>query len=155
MLPINIGVRYCELDKKVANEMEAMEQNAVLPKRWNGPLEQEHLNSQHPAWGHAKQKDHEDKIAHYDEAESLNLDKLLQAQIKTLQDNPEIDWKEKIKALQQQVEDKRKTWQGYKNRQQAINKYIQELKNNGLSGTHMNGHQPTHPVDNRVVGKDI
>jgi len=111
-----------------------MEWNAVLPKRWNGPSKQEHLNTQHWAWSHAKQKDRDDKLAHHDEftaelqmlssqqADSLKLDKLLQAQIQMLQDNQNSNWKEEIKALQQQVEaEKEKRW-GYKNRRHVVNK---------------------------------
>jgi hypothetical protein len=141
-----------------------MERNAVLPKRWNGPLEREHLNSQRRSWSQVKQKDRDDKLAHYDEfttelqklslqqAESLNLDKLLQGQIKMLRDNQEIDWKEKIKALQQQVEDEKEKRRGYKNRRQVINKSVQELKDNGLSGTRVNGRRPTHSANNMAVG---
>ena len=105
-----------ELDDKVADELEVMEQNAILPKRWNGPSEREHLNSQRRAWSHAKQKDRDDKLAHHDEfsaelqtlssqqADSLKLDKSLQAEIQTLRDNQNANWKEEIKSLQQQVE---------------------------------------------------
>jgi hypothetical protein len=55
-----------ELDNKVADELEAMEQNAVLTKHWNGPSELEHLNTQHRAWSHVKQKDRDNKLAHHD-----------------------------------------------------------------------------------------
>jgi len=96
-----------------------MERNGVLPKRWNGSAEQEHLNTQRRAWTHAKKKDRDDKLAHYNEftaelqmlstqqTESLNLDKSLQAQIKALRDNHDINWKERIKALQERVEDEK------------------------------------------------
>ena len=105
-----------ELDDKVADELEAMERNAVLPKRWNGPSEREHLNTQRRAWSHAKKKERDDKLADHDEftaelkmlssqqADSLKLDKSLHAEIQTLRDNKDVNWKEKVKALQQQVE---------------------------------------------------
>ena len=105
----------CELDNQVADELDAMEQNAVLPKRWNGLSEQEHLNTQHWAWSCGKQKDHDDKLTHHDEfmaelqmlssqqAESLKLDKLLQAQIQMLWETQISDWKEESKVLQQQI----------------------------------------------------
>ena len=44
-----------------------MERNGVLPKRWNGSAEWEHLNTQRRAWTHVKKKGHDDKLAHYDE----------------------------------------------------------------------------------------
>jgi len=59
-----------ELDDKVADELEAMERNGVLPKRWNGSAEREHLNTQRQAWTHAKKKDRDDKLAH----QSFSLD---------------------------------------------------------------------------------
>jgi hypothetical protein len=51
----------------------------------------------------------------------LNLDKLLQAEIKALQNNFNINWRERIKALQQQVKDEKEKQQGFKNWQQVIN----------------------------------
>lgn len=105
-----------ELDDKVADELEAMERNAVLPKRWNGPSEREHLNTQRRAWSYGKQRDRDDKLTQHDEftpelqmlssqqAESLNYDKSLQAQIQMLRDNQNANWRDEIKALQQQVE---------------------------------------------------
>ena len=117
-----------------------MERNGVLPKCWNGSAEWEHLNTQHRAWTHAKKKGRDDKLTHYDEftaelqalstqqTESLNLDKSLQSQIKALRDNHGINWRERIKALQQQVEDKRDKRRGFKSRWQVINTAIQELK---------------------------
>lgn len=105
-----------ELDNKVVDELEVMEQNAVLPKCWNGPSKQEHINTQCRAWSHAKQKDCDDKLAHHDEftaklqmlssqeADLLKLDKSLQVQIQTLRDNQNANSKEGIKALQKQVE---------------------------------------------------
>jgi len=140
-----------------------MERNGVLPKRWNGSAEREHLNTQRQAWTHAKKKNRDDKLAHHDEftaelqtlstqqTESLDLDKSLQAQIKALRDTHDIDWKERIKALEQQVEDEKEKWRGFKNRWQVINVAIQELKDNGLSGSRINGHCPTLQVENQAV----
>jgi len=156
-----------ELDNKVADELEAMEQNAVLPKRWNGPSEREHLNTQRWAWSHAKQKDRDDKLAHHDEftaelqmlssqqANSLELDKSLQAQIQTLRNNQNTNWKEEIKALQQQVEAEKEKRRGYKNRRQVVNKSIQELKDNGLSGARVHGRRPALSVESKPVDKDL
>jgi len=156
-----------ELDDKVADELEAMERNSVLPKRWNGSAEREHLNTQHRAWTHAKKKDRDDKLAHHNECtvelqtlstqqtESLNLDKSLQAQIKALRDNHDIDWKERIKALQQQVEDEKEKRRGFKNRRQVINVAIQELKDNGLSGSRINGHRPALSVEIKAVENEL
>ena len=76
-----------EIGEAVTDELEAMERNAVLPKRWNGPSEREHLSTQRRAWSHKKQKDRDNKLAHHDDftaelqilssqqAESLKLDK--------------------------------------------------------------------------------
>lgn len=156
-----------ELDDKVADELEAMERNGVLPKRWNGSAEREHLNTQRRAWTHAKKKDRDDKLAHHDEftvelqtlstqqTESLNLDKSLQAQIKALRDNHDIDWKERIKALQQQVEDEKEKRRGFKNRRQVINVAIQELKDNGLSGSRINGRRPALSVEIKAVENEL
>lgn len=78
--------------------------------------EREHLSTQHRAWNHKKQKDRDNKLAHHDDftaelqilssqqAESLKLDKSLHAQIQLLRHNQSANWKEEIKALQQQVE---------------------------------------------------
>ncbi|KIJ93662.1 hypothetical protein K443DRAFT_134976 [Laccaria amethystina LaAM-08-1] len=144
-----------ELDDKIADELEAMERNDVLPKRWNGPSEREHLNTQRRAWSHAKQKDRDDKLARHDEftaelqalssqqAESMKLDKFLQTQIKTLRDNQDSDWKEKIKAVQQEVEAEKEKRRGFKSQRQLINQSIQELKDNGLSGARVNGRRST------------
>lgn len=139
-----------------------MECNGVLPKRWNGPSEREHLNCQRRAWSQMKQKDCDDKLAHHDEftaelqrlssqqAESLTLDKSLQAQIKTLRDNQDTGWKEKIKALQKQVDDEKQKRRGYKNRRQVINNSIQELKDMGLNGSRVNGWHMTHLIETVV-----
>jgi hypothetical protein len=144
-----------------------MERNAVLPKHWNGPSEREHLNTQRRAWSHAKQKDRDDKLTHHDEltaelqiltsqqAESLKLEKSLQAQIQTLRDNPNANLKEEIKALQQQVEAEKEKRRGYKNQRQVINKSIQELKDNGLSGARLHGRRPALSVENKTVGKEL
>ena len=105
-----------ELDNEVTDELDVMEWNAVLPKRWNGPSEREHLNTQRRDWSHVKKKERDDKLADHDEftaelkmlssqqADSLKLDKSLHAEIQTLRDNKDVNWKEKVKALQQQVE---------------------------------------------------
>ena len=144
-----------------------MECNGVLPKHWNGSAEWEHLNTQCWAWTHARKKDHDNKLARYNEftaklqalstqqTESLNLDKLLQAQIKALRDNHDIDWKERIKVLQQQVKDKKEKRWGFKNRWQVINVAIQELKDNGLSGSHINGCCPTLSVQNTAIENEL
>lgn len=156
-----------ELDDKVADELEAMEENAVLPKRWNGPSEREHLNTQRRAWSHAKQKDRDSKLAHHDEftaelqfissqqAESLKLDKSLQAQIQMLRDNRNSNWKEEIKDLQQQIEAEKEKRRGYKNQQQIINKSIQGLKDNGLSGARLHGRRPALSVEKRTAEDDL
>ena len=140
-----------------------MEHNGTLPKCWNGSAEQEHLNTQHWAWTHAKKKDCDNKIAHYDEfttelqtlwtqqTESLNLDKSLQAQIKALQNNCDINQKGRLKALQQQVKDEKKKQWELKNQQQVIDIAIQELKDNGLSGSRINGCCPAVSVENKAV----
>jgi len=144
-----------------------MERNCVLPKRWNGSAEREHLNTQRRAWTHAKKKDRDTKLAHHDEfttelqalstqqTESLNLDKSLQAQIKALRDNHDIDWKERIKVLQKQVEDEKEKRREFKNRRQVINVAIQELKDNGLSGSRVNGRRPTLQVENTAVENEL
>ena len=171
LLPVLNSVEYFhsarELDDRIADELEAMEHNAVLPKRWNGPSEREHLNTRRRAWSHAKQKDRDDKLDRHDEftaelqalssqqAESIKLDKLLQAQIKTLRDNRDHDWKEKIKAVQQEVEVEKEKRRGYKSRRLLINQSIQELKDNGLSGTRVNGRRPTFSAGSSTVGHKI
>ena len=43
-----------ELEKRVANELKAMERTALLPNRWNGPTKQEHLREQRHAWSREK-----------------------------------------------------------------------------------------------------
>jgi hypothetical protein len=144
-----------------------MERSCVLPKHWNGSAEREHLNTQRRAWTHAKKKDRDTKLAHHDEfttelqalstqqTESLNLDKSLQAQIKALRDNHDIDWKERIKVLQKQVEDEKEKRREFKNRRQVINVAIQELKDNGLSGSRVNGRRPTLQVENTAVENEL
>ena len=127
-LPVFNSVEYFhsarELDDRIADELEAMEHNAVLPKRWNGPSEREHLNTRRRAWSQAKQKDRDDKLDRHDEftaelqalssqqAESIKLDKLLQAQIKTLRDNRDHDWKEKSRRSSKRSRWRRKSGEG-------------------------------------------
>lgn len=144
-----------------------MERNAVLPKRWNGPSEREHLSTQRRAWSHKKQKDRDYKLAQHDEftaelqilssqhAESLKLEKSLQAQIQILRVNQNPNWKEEIKALQQQVEAEKKKRRGYKNQRQVVNKSIQELKDNGLSGARLHGRRPALSVESKTVEKEL
>jgi DNA repair exonuclease SbcCD ATPase subunit len=159
--------RARELDDKVADELEAMERNAVLPKRWNGPSEREHLNTQRRAWSHAKTKDRDDKLAYHDEftaellklssqqADSLKLEKSLREQIQTLRDIQNANWKEEIKTLQQQIEAEKEKRRGYKNRRQVVNKSIQELKDNGLSGARLHGRRPAHSAESMIVEKEL
>ena len=158
-----------ELDNEIADELEAMERNAVLPKRWNGPSEREHLNTQRQAWSHAKKRERDNKLADHDEftaelqrlssqqADSLKLDKSLQAQIQMLRDNKDsdVDWKEKIKALQQQVEEEKEKRRGYKNQRLVVNKSIQELKDNGLSGARLHGRRSALSVESKTVERAL
>ena len=156
-----------ELDNEVADELDAMERNAVLPKRWNGPSEREHLNTQRRAWSHAKKKERDDKLADHDEftaelkmlssqqADSLKLDKSLHAEIQTLRDNKDVNWKEKVKALQQQVEEEKEKRRGYKNQRLVVSKSIQELKDNGLSGVRLHGRRPALSVESKTVEKEL
>jgi hypothetical protein len=144
-----------------------MEQNTVLPKRWNGPSEWEHLNTQCQAWNHAKQNDRDDKIAHHDEftaelqilssqqAELIKLDKSLHTQIQILRVNQNVNWKKEIKAVQQQVEVEKEKRRGYKSQRQVINKCIQELKDNGLSGARLCGRCRALSVESNTVEKDL
>ena len=144
-----------------------MEWNAVLPKRWNGPSEREHLNTQRRAWSHAKQKDRDHKLAHHDEfsaelqrlssqqADSLKLDKSLQAQIQILRDNKNANWKDEIKAIQQQIEAEKEKRRGYKTQRQIINKSIQGLKDDGLSGARIHGRRPALSAENTTAEKEL
>ncbi|KAF8951490.1 hypothetical protein BDZ97DRAFT_1909987 [Flammula alnicola] len=146
-----------DLDEKVVNELEAMEKNGVLPKRWNGPNEREHLSEQRRAWSHEKKKTHQERLSQYDileaeldtvslrQTESLNVDKALQEQIKVLRSDQGVNSKEKIKALQKQVETEKEKRRALKTRRQEIKKDIQELKDSGLNGSRINGRRPTLP----------
>ena len=89
------------------------------------------------------------------QAESIKLDKLLQAQIKTLRDNRDHDWKEKIKVVQQEVEVEKEKRRGYKSQRLLINQSIQELKDNGLSGAQVNGCRPTLSAGSSTVGQKL
>ena len=89
------------------------------------------------------------------QAESLKLDKLLQAQIQMLRETQIADWKEESKVLQQQIEAEKEKRQGYENQQQIINKSIQELKDNSLSGTQLHGRHPALSVESKTMEKEL
>jgi hypothetical protein len=146
-----------ELDERVANELEAMERIGVLPNRWNGPIKREHLSEQRQAWSREKNKAHQERLSQHDtlaadlktvsirHAESIDIDKALQEKIKALRvrSQQDVGSKQEIKIIQKEIESEKEKRRALKIERARIKKTMQELKDSGLNGSHINGRRPT------------
>ena len=161
-----------ELDERVANELEAMEQNGVLANRWNGPTKREHRSEKRHAWSQEKNQTRQERLSLHDtltadletvsirHAESIEIDKALQEKIKSLRSHQDIGSKQEIKMLQKQIESEKEKRRALKIEKTGIKKTMQELKDSGLNGSRINGRRPTfsNPVptaDNPAPQPDI
>jgi ATP-dependent Lon protease len=146
-----------ELDKRVANELEAMEQNGVLANRWNGPIKREHCSEQCQAWSWDKNQTHQERLTQHDSlaadlekvsirhVESIDIKKTLQGKIKAhcSESHKDITLKQEIKILQKQIKSEKEKRCALKIERAGIKKMIQELKDSGLNGSRINGRRPT------------
>jgi hypothetical protein len=142
---------------RVANELEAMEQIGVLPNRWNGPIQREHLSEQRHAWTWEKNQTQQERLSQHDalaadletvsirHAESIDNDKTLQENIKALRSRQDtsISSKQEIKKLQKQIESEKEKRCALKIERSGIKNMMQELKDSGLNGSRINAHRPT------------
>ena len=154
-----------ELDERVANELEAMEQNCVLANRWNGPTKREHRSEKRHAWSQEKNQTRQERLSLHDtltadletvsirHAKSIEIDKALQEKIKSLRSHQDIGSKQEIKMLQKQIESEKEKRRALKIEKTGIKKTMQELKDSGLNGSRINGRRPT--ADNPAPQPDI
>ena len=144
----------CELDDRVANQLEAMERIGVPLNRWNGPIKQEHLSEQHHDWSWEKNQTHQECLSQHDtlaaeletvssrHAESLEIDKTLQGKIKALRSHQDISSKQEIKMLQKQIEGEKEKRRALEIERTSIKKSLKELKDSGLNRSRFNGCRP-------------
>jgi hypothetical protein len=132
-----------------------MERIGVLPNRWNGPIKREHLSEQRHAWSREKNQTHQERLSQHDalaaeletvsirHAESIDIDKALQEQIKALRSQQDISSKQEIKNIQKEIESEKEKRRALKIERTRIKKTMQELKDSGLNGSRINGRRPT------------
>jgi chromosome segregation ATPase len=153
----SIALSARERDNAVADELDAMEKNCILPKRWNGPMEREHLSAQRHSWNHAKKRTRDDQISQFQALyteverisaqikESVATSKTLEEEIKSLRSNPAVasDSHEKIKKLQNQITVEKQERRDLRARKVQVKSSINELRETSLSGVRLNGRRPS------------
>lgn len=153
----SIALSARERDSAVAEELDAMEQNCILPNRWNGPMEREHLSSQRHSWNHAKKRTRDDQISQFQALEteverisgqikeSVAISKTLEEEIKSLRSTPAAasDSQEKIKKLQNQITIEKQQRRDLRARKVQVKSSINELRETSLSGVRVNGRRPS------------
>ena len=134
-----------------------MEDIGILPNRWNGPIKREHLSEQRHAWSQEKNQTHLERLSQYEtlaadletvsiqHAESIEIDKALQEKSKALRlrSKQDISSKQEIKIIQKEIEIEKEKRRVLKIKRTGLKKTMQELKDFGLNGSHINGRRPT------------
>ncbi|KAJ6496154.1 hypothetical protein C8R45DRAFT_1094409 [Mycena sanguinolenta] len=148
-----------ERDNIKADELALTFQNAIPPKRWNGSANREKLSAQRQIWTARKAAARNDELTSYDSLQkerdagtkenkaSIERGKLLDAEIKTLQEKMKLDrhrtdLRAEVVALRKEVTAELSLRQEWAVRRAEIDKQLTDLRKGGLAGVHINGRRP-------------
>ncbi|KAJ7936884.1 hypothetical protein B0H13DRAFT_2430847 [Mycena leptocephala] len=140
-----------ESDNAKARELVLFQREAVIPKRWNGSAEREKLAAQRKKWAGNKAAELKDQLTSHDtlKAEreavldeiraSLERQKILDSQIKSLQDEMKIDrhrsdHREEVVSLRKEVDEEKSLRRELNLHRGELTKELEALRKSGLAG---------------------
>ncbi|KAJ7826965.1 hypothetical protein B0H13DRAFT_2440016 [Mycena leptocephala] len=161
-----------ESDNAKARELVLFQREAVIPKRWNGSTEREKLVAQRKKWAGNKAAELKDQLTSHDtlKAEretvldeiraSLERQKILDSQIKSLQDKMKIDrhrsdHREEVVSLRKEVDEEKSLRRELNLRRGELTKELEALRKSGLAGVRINGRRPERPSGDDVGSSSI
>ncbi|KAJ7733647.1 hypothetical protein B0H16DRAFT_1892739 [Mycena metata] len=161
------GIEQCEQrDNILAAELVQCERDGVSRHRFNGAAEREKLSAQRRIWHMRKKAARNEQITGYEALKSeredgfvenkhsLERQKILEGQIKSLQEEVKIDkrrtdLKDQINGLRRDVEEEKSGRREWTVRRTEIDNQLDALRSGPLAGTRINGRRPTE----RPVGE--
>lgn len=152
--------RSQERDNIRAAELAQIERDGVMRHRWNGSAEREKLSAQRKIWKMRKAAVRNDQLTSYDTLraerdagvadaqESLERQKNIESQIKSLQaemkiDKHRSDLQELINELRRDVEEEKGLRREWSIRRAAIDTELKQLRQGPLAGARIKGRRPT------------
>jgi hypothetical protein len=132
----------------------------MIQKRWNGSAEREKLAAQRKIWAARRAADRSDQITGYeslkaerdtiaeDNKTSLERQRTLEAEIKSLQEQMKLDkrrsdLKEEVITIRRDVDDEKSLRREWNIRPGEIVKELEQLRNGGLAGVRLKGRPPS------------
>ncbi|KAJ7029522.1 hypothetical protein C8F04DRAFT_1043205 [Mycena alexandri] len=147
-------------DDIIAAELAQFNKDGVARQRFNGAAEREKLSAQRKIWAARKKANRNEQITGYetlkaerdqgnlDNKASLERQKILDAEIKSLQqdlqlDKRRTDLKERINELRRDAGEEQSGRREWAVRRAEIDKELEALRSGTLAGTRINGRRPT------------
>ncbi|KAJ7741810.1 hypothetical protein DFH07DRAFT_750775 [Mycena maculata] len=151
-----------ERDNIKAKELAQIELHGVMRNRWNGSAEREKLSAQRQVSKIRSAAHRHDQLTSYEtlkterdigtneNKESLQHEKVLEAQVKSLQEQMKIDkhrsdLKEQVNDLRKDIEGEKGLRRDWRLRCQTIDAEIAQLKSGPLAGVRLKGRRPARP----------
>ncbi|KAJ7210230.1 hypothetical protein C8J57DRAFT_1540028 [Mycena rebaudengoi] len=149
-----------ECDNIKAQDLVLLERDGMIQKRWNGNAEREKLAAQRKIRAARKAADRNDQITSYetlkaerdaiaeDNKASLERQKTLEAEIKSVQEQMKLDrhrsdLKEHVIAIRRDVDDEKSLRREWNIRRAEIIKDLEQLRKGGLAGARLKGRRPS------------
>ncbi|KAJ7259323.1 hypothetical protein C8J57DRAFT_1233688 [Mycena rebaudengoi] len=149
-----------ECDNIKAQDLILLERDGMIQKRWNGNAEREKLAAQRKIRAARKAADCNDQITSYetlkaerdaiveDNKASLERQKMLEAEIKSVQEQMKLDrhrsdLKEHVIAIRRDVDDEKSLRREWNIRRAEIIKDLEQLRKGGLAGARLKGRRPS------------
>ncbi|KAJ7237946.1 hypothetical protein C8J57DRAFT_1566399 [Mycena rebaudengoi] len=143
-----------------AQDLILLERDGMIQKRWNGNAEREKLAAQRKIRAARKAADRNDQITSYetlkaerdaiaeDNKASLERQKTLEAEIKSVQEQMKLDrhrsdLKEHVIAIRRDVDDEKSLRREWNIRRAEIIKDLEQLRKGGLAGARLKGRRPS------------
>ncbi|KAF7976474.1 hypothetical protein HWV62_6741 [Athelia sp. TMB] len=153
-------------DELIVAELQIIEQAAVMPRRWNGSSEREHLNTLRRKWSARKTSERSENLAIYDELQeektrlhtliksSLASQKEIDANMKLLRhghpgQRASQGDEENLNTLRIENENEKEARRTLRAKQKEVDQQIKALKDNELDGVRLNGRRKSTRVASR------
>ncbi|KAJ7652738.1 hypothetical protein DFH06DRAFT_1418342 [Mycena polygramma] len=138
-------------------------------KKWNTSGDREKLAAQRKVWTMRKAGDRNDQLTSYDALKverdagadenklSLERQKVLEAEIKSLQEEMKLDrhrtdLKEQVNALRKDIDEEKSLRRAWGLRRSEIDKELDELRKGPLAGARIKGRRPGHSSEDNMPG---
>ncbi|KAJ7902279.1 hypothetical protein B0H13DRAFT_1882657 [Mycena leptocephala] len=161
-----------ESDNAKARELVLFQREGIIPKRWNGSAEREKLAAERKKWAANKAAELEDQLTSCDtlKAEreavleeiraSLEWQKILDSQIKSLQEEMKIDrhrsdHREEVISLRKEVDEEKSLRRELNLHRGEITKELETLRKSGLAVVRINGRRPERPSGDDVGASPV